>query len=66
VHPIKHPLLLQFIEYKITEEEKDRLLATTERYTWEQIRAILEKNHAAIRTLEYYASILLTTKHGIN
>lgn len=66
VHPAKQPLLLKFIESKITGEAKDRLLARTERNTWEQIRAILEENYAVKRTLEYYASVLFTTKKGVN
>jgi hypothetical protein len=66
VHHAKQPLLLKFIESKITGEAKDRLLARTERNTWEQIRAILEENYAVKRTLEYYASVLFTTKQGVN
>jgi hypothetical protein len=62
VHPAKHPLLLKFIESKITGEAKDRLLARAERQTWEQIKAILEENYAVKRTLEYYAGILFTAK----
>jgi hypothetical protein len=58
VHPTKHPLLLKFIESKITGEAKDRLLAR------EQVKAILEENYAFKRTLEYYASLLLTAKQG--
>jgi hypothetical protein len=46
MHPAKQPLLLKFIESKITGEAKDRLLARTERNTWEQFRAILEENYA--------------------
>jgi hypothetical protein len=41
VHPTKQPLLVKFIESKITGEAKDRLLARTERNTRQQIRAIL-------------------------
>lgn len=66
VHPTKHPLLLKFIESKITGEAKDRLLARTERNTWEQIKAILEENYAVKRTLEYYASLLFTSRQGNN
>jgi hypothetical protein len=66
VHPAKQQLLLKFIESKITGEAKDRLLARTERNTWEQVRAILEENYAVKRTLEYYAGILFTTKQGAN
>jgi hypothetical protein len=66
VHPARQPLLLKFIESKITGEAKDRLLARTERNTWEQIRAILEENYAVKRTLEYCASVLFTTKQGTN
>jgi hypothetical protein len=65
VHPTKQPLLLKFIESKITGEAKDRLLARTERNSWEQIKAILEENCAVKRTLEYYASLLFTTKQGM-
>jgi DNA-directed RNA polymerase subunit L len=65
VHPLQHPLVLKFIESKITGEAKERLLARTERHTWEQINATLEENYA-VRTLEYYASILFTTKQGMN
>jgi hypothetical protein len=64
VHPIKHPLLLKFIELEITGEAKDRLLARSERHTWNQIKAILEENYAVKRTLEYYASSLFTAKQG--
>jgi hypothetical protein len=66
VHPNKYPLLLKFIESKITGEAKDRLLARVERQTWEQVKAILEENYAVKRTLEYYASMLFTSKQGIN
>lgn len=62
VHPTKYPLLLKFIESKITGEAKDRLLARSERNTWEQVRAILEENYAVKRTLEYYAGLLFTAK----
>jgi SMC interacting uncharacterized protein involved in chromosome segregation len=65
VHPTKQQLLLKFIESKISGEAKDRLLARTERNTWEQIRAILEENYAVKRTLEYYAGMLFTTKQGM-
>jgi hypothetical protein len=51
VHPTKHPLLLKFIESKITGEAKDRLLARSERDTWEKVKAILEENYAVKRTL---------------
>ena len=64
VHPTKYPLLLKFIESKITGEAKDRLLARAERNTWEQVKAILEENYAVKRTLEYYASLLFTAKQG--
>jgi hypothetical protein len=57
--------LLKFIESKITGEDKDRLLARSERNTWEQIKAILEENYAVKRTLEYYASMLFTSKQGM-
>ena len=66
VHPSQHPLLLKFIESKITGEAKDRLLARSERNTWEQIKSILEENYAVRRTLEYYASVLFTTKQGMS
>jgi hypothetical protein len=66
VHPLQHPLLLKFIESKITGEAKDRLLARTERNSWEQIKVILEENYAVRRTLEYYAGLLFTTKQGMN
>jgi hypothetical protein len=52
VHPNKYPLLLQFIESKITGEAKNRLLARTERNSWEQIKSILDENYAVRRTLE--------------
>ena len=64
VHPNKQPLLLKFIESKITGEAKDRLLARSERNTWAQVKAILEENYAVKRTLEYYASLLFTAKQG--
>jgi hypothetical protein len=64
VHPSKHPLLLKFIESKITGEAKDRLLARSERNTWGQVKAILEENYAVKRTLEYYASLLFMAKQG--
>jgi hypothetical protein len=35
VHPLQQSLLLKFVESKITGEAKDRLLARTERNTWE-------------------------------
>jgi hypothetical protein len=66
VNPTKYPLLLKFIESKITGEAKDRLLARTERNTWEQIRLILEENYAVKRTLEFYAGLLFTSKQGNN
>jgi aminopeptidase N len=66
VHSTKHPLLLKFIESKINGDAKDRLLARTERNTWEQVKAILEGNYAVERTLEYYASLLFTAKQGNN
>jgi hypothetical protein len=47
-------------------EAKDRLLARTARNSWEQIKAILEENYAVKRTLEYYASVLFTTRQGMN
>ena len=43
IHPSQHPLLLKFIESKITGEAKDRLLARSERHTWAQIKLILEE-----------------------
>jgi hypothetical protein len=64
VHPTKHPLLLKFIESKITGDAKDRLLARSERNTWAQIKSILEENYSVKRTLEYYASLLFTSKQG--
>jgi hypothetical protein len=64
VHPTKYPLLLKFIESKITGEAKDRLLARSERNTWGQVTAILEENYAAKGTLEYYAGLLFTAKQG--
>jgi hypothetical protein len=66
VHPTNYPLLLKFIESKITGEAKDRLLARTERNTWEQVKAILEENYAVKRTLEYYAGLLFTSKQGVS
>jgi hypothetical protein len=65
VHPTKYPLLLKFIESKITGEAKDRLLVRTERNSWEQVKAILEENYAVKRTLEYYAGTLFTARQGI-
>jgi hypothetical protein len=50
---------------KITGEAKDRLLARSERNTWDQIKSILEENYAVKRTFEYYASMLFTAKQGI-
>jgi hypothetical protein len=41
VHPTEYPLLLKFIESKITGEAKDRLLARAERNTWEQVKDVL-------------------------
>jgi hypothetical protein len=64
VHPSKQALLLKFIESKITGEAKTRLLVRTERNTWEQVKAILEENYAVKRTLEYYASMLFTSRQG--
>jgi hypothetical protein len=64
VNPTKYPLLLKFVESKITGEAKDRLLARRERNTWEQIKTILEENYAVRRTLEYYAGMLFTAKQG--
>jgi hypothetical protein len=66
VDPSKHSLLLKFVESKITGEAKDRLLARIGRNSWEQIQAILEENYAVKRTLEYYASVLFTTRQGMN
>lgn len=66
VHPNKRSLLLKFIESKITGNAKDRLLARTQRETWEQVRAILEENFSVRRTLEYYAGVLFTSKQGSN
>jgi hypothetical protein len=57
---------LKFIESKITGEAKDRLLARSERHTWEQITLILEENYAVRKTLEYYANVLFTTKQGMS
>jgi hypothetical protein len=62
VHPTNHPLL--FIESKITGEAKDRLLARSERDAWDQIKAILEENYAARKTLEYYSGILFNAKQA--
>lgn len=45
VHPAKQILLLKFIESKITGDTKDRLLARSERGTWEQEKSILEENY---------------------
>jgi hypothetical protein len=64
VHPTKYPLLFKFVESKITGEAKDRLLARTERSSWEQIRFILEENYSVKRTLEYYAGMLFTSRQG--
>jgi hypothetical protein len=64
-HPLHQPILLKFIESKITREAKDRLLAGTERNTGEQIRAILKENYSVRRTLEYYASLLFTIRQGM-
>lgn len=66
VHPSKQPLLLKFIESKITGDAKDRLLARTERLTWVQVKAILEENYLVKRTLEYYAGILFNSKQSVN
>jgi hypothetical protein len=66
VHPSKYPLLLKFIESKITGEAKDRLLARLERNSWEQIKSILEENYAVKRTLEYYAGVLFTSNQAPN
>jgi hypothetical protein len=63
VYPTKKPLLLKFIESKITREAKDRLLPRTERDTWAQVKVILGENYAVKRTLEYYAS-LFTAKQN--
>jgi hypothetical protein len=64
VHPTKYPLLLKFVESKITGEAKNRLLARTERNSWEQIRSILEENYSVKQTLEYYAGMLFTSRQG--
>jgi hypothetical protein len=53
VHPTKHPLLLKFIESKITREAEDRLLARSERNTWDQVKAILDENYEVKRKLGY-------------
>lgn len=66
VHPTKQPLLLRFIESKISGDAKDRLLARTERETWIQVKAILEENFSVRRTLEYYAGILFNSKQSTN
>jgi hypothetical protein len=66
VHPSKYPLLLKFIESKITGEAKEKLLTRTERHSWEQIRSILEENYAVKRTLEYYAGVLFTSRQGVS
>jgi hypothetical protein len=52
VHPNKYPLLLKFIESRITGEAKDMLQARTEINSWEQIKSILDENCAIRRTLE--------------
>jgi hypothetical protein len=57
VHPSKYPLLLKFTESKITGEAKEKLLTTTERHSWEQIRSILEEN---------YADMLFTSRQGVS
>jgi hypothetical protein len=62
VHPTKHPLLLKFIESKTNGKATYKLLARTERNTWEQVRAIFEENYAVKKTLEYYAGFFLTGK----
>jgi hypothetical protein len=62
VHPTKYPLLLKFVESKITGEAEDRLLARTESNTWEQVKSILEENYYVKRTLEYYAGMLFTSR----
>ena len=59
-------LLLKFIESKITGNAKDRLLARSERGTWEQFKVILEENYLVKRTLEYYAGILFNSKQYFN
>jgi hypothetical protein len=66
VHPTKYPLLLKFIESKITGEAKDRLLAREGRDSWEQVKAILEEIYAVRRTLEYYAGALFTSRQWPN
>jgi hypothetical protein len=66
VHPLQQPLLLKYIESKITGEAKDRLLARTERNARGQIKAIFEDSYAIRRTLEYYAGLLFTAKQGVN
>jgi hypothetical protein len=64
VDPNMYPLLLKFVLSKITGEAKERLLARTEKNTWEQVRSILEENYAVRRTLEYYAGVLFTSKQA--
>jgi hypothetical protein len=49
VHPTKKGLLLKFIESETTGGAKDRLLARSERDTWEQIKSILKENYAVMK-----------------
>lgn len=52
VHRTKHPLLLKFVESKITGDAKHRLLAR-KRTTWERVKAILKEKFLVKRTLGY-------------
>jgi hypothetical protein len=64
VHPDKHAVFLKFIESKITGEAKTKLLARTDRTTWEHIKQILEENYAVRRTIDFFACKLFNSKQG--
>lgn len=66
VHPRKRLLFLKFIESKIVGDAKTKLLARSERNTWEQVKAILEENYATRRTIDFFACKLFNSKQGGN
>ena len=66
VNPNQHTLFLKFVESKITGDAKERILSRAVRETWAQIKSILEENFSVRRTLEYYASVLFTSKQNSN
>ena len=64
VNPNKHAIFLKFIESNITGDAKTKLLARSERTTWEQVKAILEENYTVRRTIDFFACKMFNSKQG--